>query len=403
MLKKFAFKLLSFTALTLIFVFNVWAQAKNPVDNGLAQRGGQLPPPDAGAWMYSVGFGLFFVACIGVLLWMRSKKAREAASQSKDSGRKKDSWDSDALDGDKELEWLRKNNDTINRKRPKKPVRKSLAKGGALKNDTKAEPVLTKEIQLSAASELPFNSVLRLEYPHGIEALPASQEEALLEAIEQVLGEFTEDEEMKELSLRIIAAYKTSNSVEALSQMALYDLSSNTRCRAIEILGEFDHETVFEPIILACADPTREVRAAAARVLTRLGFNRADAWARISLLDEEGRMRQIARAAIEGGLVERYFDRLTHKDYKQAYEAFALFTLLLKARETEPIATALESHPSYMVRIALIHVIKVNKEKDALPYLIKLAENKDLPKEVWDSVENAISIFSPESEEVEAV
>lgn len=398
MFKKFAIKSLTLSALVMSCVLCVWPQAKNPLDNGLVQQTGQLPPPDDGAWMYSVGFALFFAACIGMLLWMRSKKKAEAAvSRSRENGRKRDAWDSDALDGDKELEWLRKNNDTINRKRPKKPARKPLPKEGA----PMPAPVLSKEIQLAAASELPFNNILRLEYPEGIEPLPAIDDEALLEAIEQVMDEFNDDEEMKELSLRIIAAHKTSNSVEALSQLALYDLSSNTRCRAIEILGEFDHETVFETIILACADPTREVRAAAARALTRLGFNRADAWARICLLNEEFRMRQIARAAIEGGLVDRYFDRLTHKDYKQAYEAFALFTLLLKARETGPIATALESHQSQMVRLAIVHVIKVNKEKDSLPYLVKLAERKDLPKEVWESVEDAIAIFTPEAEEVE--
>jgi hypothetical protein len=407
MFKKSAFKFATYIALAQSLILGVWAQAKNPLDSGLSQQQGQLPPPDDGAWMYSVGFGLFFITCIAVLLWMRAKKAQEAASQAKEKGRKKDSWDSDAIEGDKELEWLRKNNDTINRKRPKKSAVRPAAKNGAVaKNAPQAEPeVLSKEIQLATASELPFNSILRLEYPHGIEPLSHSEDEALIEAIEQVLDEFTDDEEMKELSMRIIAAHKTGNSVEALSQVALYDLSANTRCRAIEIMGEFDHEAVFEPIILACADPTREVRAAAARILTRLGFNRADAWARISLLNEEGRMRQIARAAIEGGLVERYFDRLTHKDYKQAYEAFALFTLLLKARETGPIATALESHPSLTVRMGLIHVIKVNREIDALPYLHKLAGRTDLPKEVWESVEDAIAIFSPEAEveEVEVV
>jgi len=169
-------------------------------------------------------------------------------------------------------------------------------------------------------------------------------------------------------------------------------------------MGDFDHETVFEPVILACADPTREVRAAAARVLTRLGFNRADAWARVALLDEEGRMRQIARAAIEGGLVERYFDRLTHSDYKQAYEAFALLTLLFKAGEASPVMTALENHPSAMVKIAILHVLKVNKEYETLPQLGKLALEKDLPKELAEALEEAIARLSPAvAEELEVV
>lgn len=409
MFKAILFKALNPGALIIIFAYNVWAQSANssirPQDKGLVAPPAAAPPEDY-TWWYVV-LGVLSIALIAaVIYWLRVRLAPPTLSKVKKSSSRNDL--DDALDGDKELEWLRKHNNTINRKRPKKPVGKPRVKealqpknGGA-----KTEPVAqSKEIQLSGAGDLPFNSVLRLEYPNPMESLPVATDEAMLEAIDQVLDEFNDDEEIKELSMRILAAHKTQNSVDALSQVALYDLSSNMRCKAIEILGEFDHETVFEPVILACADPTREVRAAAARVLTRLGFNRADAWARVALLDEEGRMRQIARAAIEGGLVERYFDRLTHSDYKQAYEAFALFTLLLKARETMPIATALESHPSQMVRIAIIHVVKVNKEYDALPYLLKLAERKDLPKEVWEYLEEGIARLSPAvvEEELEVV
>jgi hypothetical protein len=410
MFKAILSKALSLSVLILIFAYNVWAQAATVNSSVRPQDKGLVPPQPAPApvdytWWYVTLGVLAVILVAAVIFWVRARISQPTLSKVKNSGSSRDSWESDALDGDKEMEWLRKHNNTINRKRVKKPSGKPVGKEKAPPKNgaaAKAEPViLTKEIQLSGAGDLPFNSILRLEYPHNFDQLPVSQEESLLEAIEQVLDEFNEDEEIKELSMRIIAAYKTRNSVDALSQVALYDLSANTRCKAIEILGEFDHESVFEPIILACADPTREVRAAAARVLTRLGFHRADCWARVALLDEEGRMRQIARAAIEGGLVDRYFDRLTHSDYKQAYEAFALFTLLLKARETTPVATALESHPSQMVKIAIIHVVKVNKEYDALPYLLKLAERKDLPKEVWEYLEEAIARLSRATEETE--
>ncbi|MEO6051318.1 MAG: hypothetical protein ABIP78_08305 [Pyrinomonadaceae bacterium] len=74
-----------------------------------------------------------------------------------------------------------------------------------------------------------------------------------------------------------MTAFRTRNSVEALSQIALYDLSSNLRSKAVATLTDFDHESVFEAILLACADPTREVRAASARGVFRLNFDRADA------------------------------------------------------------------------------------------------------------------------------
>src|ERR1700755_535781 len=121
MFNKFAFRSLIFSTLNALFVSAAVAQARNPVDSGLVQQT-QLPPPDDGTWMYTVGFTLFFIVCIAVLLWMCSKKkyaAAAGAALSKGS-RRKDNWDSDAIEGDKELEWLRKNNDTINRKRPKK-------------------------------------------------------------------------------------------------------------------------------------------------------------------------------------------------------------------------------------------------------------------------------------------
>jgi hypothetical protein len=401
MLKAILNKALRLNALAIIFISLtslVAGQAKRGPDAGLVPPAPPPIPDDFTMWYVST-FLLLMTLGIAIFFWRRAKNASIAQSQSKDSGRKKESWDSDALDGDMEMEWLRKHNNIINKKRPKKST---VAKENARKAAAnKPAPVLTKEIQLSGVSDLPFNSILRLEYPHTSDTLPISEEEDLLEAIEQVLDEFNEDEEMKELSMRILAAYKTRNSVEALSQVALYELSATCRCKAIEMLGEFDHQSIFETVILACADPTREVRAAAARTLTRLNFNRADAWARIALLDDDGRKKQIARAAIEGGLVDRYFDRLTHSDYKQAYEAFALFTMLLKARETEPIAKALESHPSEMVRIAIVHLIKVNKEIDALPYLHKLANRRDLPKEVWEAVEAAIAKFTPEPGEAE--
>ena len=85
---------------------------------------------------------------------------------------------------------------------------------------------------------------------------------------------------------------------------------------------------------MACADPTREVRAAAARGLFRLNFDRADAWKRIIETRDEFRMSHAARAATEAGIVAKSFDRLIHEDLKVAYEAFALVTLLIRSGET---------------------------------------------------------------------
>ena len=188
-----------------------------------------------------------------------------------------------------------------------------------------------------------------------------------------------------------MAAFKTKNSVESLSQVAIYDLSASLRSKAITILTEFDHETVFETILLGCADPTREVRAAAARGLTRLSFDRADAWTRIMETNEEGKIRQAARAAIEGGFVERSFDRLIHRDSKYAYEGFVLLSLIVKSGEIEGLIEAIKSHKDKRVCSAILHIFKVSKDANALSILYNLIENNSLPSQLKVEIDKTIS------------
>ncbi|MGB7207174.1 MAG: HEAT repeat domain-containing protein, partial [Pyrinomonadaceae bacterium] len=215
----------------------------------------------------------------------------------------------------------------------------------------------------------------------------------LLCAIEQTQEEFDEDAEVRFLALKVLAAFRASNAVQAIAQMALYDLSSKLRANAVTFLAEINHESVFEPIVNACADPTREVRAAAARGLFRLGFDRADAWARIVESGNEGRMRQAARSAIEGDLVERSFDRLVHKDKKNAYEAFALTSLLIKAGETEPIYRALAKHKDESVKLALLHVLQTIKNEDTFESLSDLMTRHNLTPNVAAKV-NEVRSYS---------
>lgn len=237
---------------------------------------------------------------------------------------------------------------------------------------------------------LPIFSIDELEPARPFEQLPLSNDPALISAIEQTQDELEEDETVRELSVRILNAFKNRNSVEALSQVALYDLSATLRSKAVTILSDFDHESVFSTILIAGADPTREVRAAAARALTRLSCNRADAWTRIIETEEEGRMIQAARAAIEGDMVERTFSRLVHSDRKFAYEGFTLLALLIKVNETEGIFEALEKHDDMNVRRAILHVVKITKNQKALEGLYTLLERKTLPLELQEEIDKTI-------------
>ncbi len=292
----------------------------------------------------------------------------------------------DSISADKELEWLRKNRKLVGKSEsPTNPKPEKAKQNGSAKPHS-----VSIENIAEVSSVLPIYSFLKLKPTEPFVALPISNDDALMSAIEQVHEEFEEDEEIRTLAVRILAAFRTSNSVEALSQVALYDLSSNLRSKAVTTLSEFDHESVFETILLACADPTREVRAAAARSLFHLTFNRGDAWARIANSGEQGRMWQIARAAIEADLVERSFERLIHQDRKYASEAFALVTLLIRAGEIEVITNFLHKNRDAKLRRAILHTIKVSKDKKGLDGLNALLKQANLSPDLQEDVDKTI-------------
>jgi hypothetical protein len=332
----------------------------------------------------------------GAIFWhLNAKKQNNAAEEADKKNKKKKK--NEPLDADKELEWLRKNKELID-KRKVKPVKASetlpnsnvFAENGFAKDLQMNVNSNEKNVQLSSGLDMPIYQIQQLENANAFPQLSFSDDESLLGAVEQTHEEDEEDEMVRDIAVKILAMFRNRNSVEALSQVALYDLSSSLRVKALMTLCDFDHESVFEPILLACADPTREVRAAAARCLTKLSFNRADAWARITELKDSWRMKASAKAAIESGLVERSFDRLTHNDYKHVYEAFALIALLIKTGETELVIERLENHPDENVRMAILHIIKVLEAKNIATDLYRIAVKPDLSHEFSDALEETI-------------
>lgn len=363
--------------------------------NLLAQQPTQLPtklPPaeETGWWWYLTL--LFLVAGLaGAIIWKIKNKPQTETSAKNTRGTKKETnSDRMSFDADEEMEWLRKNQNIVDRKRKKKPSLNLPKTNEVLSQSPVESQTLSYSLEDLESVPLPVFKFEAIEPYKSFDALPLSNDEALISAIEQTQDEYEEDEEVRDLAVRILAAFKTRNSVESLSQVAIYDLSSNLRSKAVLVLTEFDHESVFETILLACADPTREVRAAAARGLTRLSFDRADAWARIMDIKEEGRMRHAARAAIEGGFVERSYDRLVHRDPKHAYEAFVLLSMIVKSGETEQIFEALKSHQDKRVRSALIHILKVSKDPNVLSFLYTLLEDKKLSVEMRAEIDKTI-------------
>jgi hypothetical protein len=354
---------------------------------------------------YGSVFWMIFIVLLGLggayFLWSRSRKAIEEPT---DENRYREYYrDIDLevadVDGDQELEWLRQAKRSARAtkktaaKRPARPAKVSTETSksgltGDLNFDTR---IFQEKMRMLQYAQLPINSFTQLSPSKTFEPLTLSNDGALLSAIEQANEEYEEDEAVRELAVRILAAFRTLNSVEALAQIALYDLSANLRSKAVSILTDFDHESVFETILLACADPTREVRAAAARGLFRLNFDRADAWKRIIETGDEFRMTHAARAACEAGIAQKSFERLVHDDMKIAYEAFALVSLLIKAGETKHLFEALGDHKDERVKFALLHVIKVTGDPRTLSGLSELRTNNHFSVDVVNRMNDVVS------------
>ncbi len=351
-----------------------------------------------GWWFSIILIAVGVAGVVGFFVWRRSQSRSVSptiGSAYANYYNSHESYEMDGLDVDKELEWLRKAKKQKATPKPApKPVVRPAASGkatGLVDLDTRA---FQERMRKQQYSQLPINSFVELRPARLYDPLPLSDDPSLLNAIEQANEEFEEDESIRELAIKILAAFRTRNSVDALSQIALYDLSSNLRSRAVSTLTDFDHPSVFEPILLACADPTREVRAAAARGLFRLSFDRGDSWKRILESNDEYRMRHVARAALESGIATKSFDRLVHEDLKVAQEAFALVSFLVGAGETNEIFEAIRSHKDERIKFALLHVLRVQNDERTLPSLTALLGSNGFSVEVHDRLNDAIASFT---------
>jgi hypothetical protein len=364
------------------------------------QREREVVSESGNQMWYTMGLLAFVAFGFAAWFWWRSKKG-SAKVEYNYKNRYANYYSqtgaiTEHVDAEKELEWLRKAKGALAKKKNEARANKLSygAKGPAVTNAEETAPdtkVFQEKMRKLQFSQLPINSFSKLAPAKRYTPLPDSDDPALISAVEQANDEYEEDEAVRELSLKILAAFKNKNSVEALAQMALYDLSSNLRSKAVGALAEVDHESVFEVILLACADPTREVRAAAARGLFSLGFDRAHAWKRLIEANDIFRLTQAARAAIESGIVSRSFERLIHEDTKVAYEAFALVALLIKAGETKEIFDTIENHKDERVKFALLHVLKVQKDERTIEELTRLALAMSRKPEMLEKVKETMS------------
>jgi HEAT repeat protein len=218
----------------------------------------------------------------------------------------------------------------------------------------------------------------------SFEDLPAGDEDVELT---KVLGQLeTVDEGGRARVVQQLGTHHAQRSVSALAATALNDLDPAVRSVAVTSLGSIDHESVLAPVLIALADESRIVRAAAARTLTSLHFDRADAYVRVTETADPDTLRRVARACISTGIIAQAVDRLASEDRHQAYEAFSLFTLLARANETEPIIDTIQNHKDDEVRLCAVRVLNAAARSEVAPKLREMIASEGMPENVRTGV-----------------
>ncbi len=405
-------RLLSLSSLLPILSLSVFAQ--NP-------RLATTPPPPEDNTMYYIILVVFFAALGGaVFYWWRSKQSpttpidekpaiNTARVSSNGLSKKNGNKSSDSpVDREKrenrEVEaWIREQallakegamgkNKKKKKVKPKPEPEIERLDGSDENKEVKRNYAVPKSPQVPFVS-LPILKIRQLIQVKDATPLPFSFEPEVDEAIEQIRQE-DNDEEFREIAVRILAAFRAQNAIDALAQVAHYDLSQRLRVAAVVALGELDHQAVFEPILLACADMSREVKAAAARTLIKLNIDRADCFSQILQSEDEERIRMAALSCQESGLAERAFDRLLSEDFRQAYEAFVILTLLVCAKHPELIFQTIESNRNPKISLAAIHVLSCLENFDYEPELERLVALDYLPSEVRTMLTQLLERFS---------
>ena len=210
-----------------------------------------------------------------------------------------------------------------------------------------------------------------LEPAAPVEELPEGSDDPLFAGALAALE--SDSVEQRSEALKTLVQFPVQSSVGALTLVARNDSEPAIRSQAIVALAAIDHESVFATVLLGLSDETREVRAAAARSLSRFSFDRADAYVRVIESGDEETIQNVAKACIQAGIVSQNLDRLASSDHRQAYETFTLICLLAKAKMSEPILDAISDHSSIEVRLKTVHLLACTGQPEVFGQLRELA------------------------------
>jgi HEAT repeat protein len=214
------------------------------------------------------------------------------------------------------------------------------------------------------------NEITKLEPASSVQELPeTADDEKLAQGLVKIESQ---DIDERSEAIKSLGQFSTRTSVAALARIARLDPVSAVRALAISSLAFINHESVFPAILIAMADESRGVRAAAARSLSRLSFDRSDAYMRVTETDDAETLRDVAQACIKAGIAAQGIDRLASGDH-QAYEALSVVSLLVKANAVEPLLEAIATHPNMDVRLTTIHILGLVGHPALLDQLRQLA------------------------------
>ncbi len=222
--------------------------------------------------------------------------------------------------------------------------------------------------------------ITKLEPAALVEDLPEESDDegfatALLALSSEEVGERLE-------AAKTLARFQAAKAVSALTMVARIDSEAAVRSQAITSLAAINHESVFPAVLIGMADESREVRAAAARSLTHLNFERLDAFIRVLEAGDEDLQNAVAKACIKSGIVSQAIDRLANGDRRQGYETFAIISLLARAQTTEPVLDAIANHSNLEVRLATVRLLTNTGEAYVFEELRQLALQEGLPEEL---------------------
>jgi HEAT repeat protein len=241
----------------------------------------------------------------------------------------------------------------------------------------------------------PFTGEIRgLEPVAAVEQLPEwMEDESLADALERL---DSADVEARVAAAQQLAQFQVQRSVEALTSLAAHDRDAAVRAAAVTSLGNIGHESVFPSVLISMADEAREVRAAAARALSRLNFDRADAYVRVLETADAETLRHLASACVGAGLAKQALSRLASEDRRQAYEAFSLLSMVAKGGQADLIMRVVEENQDLNMRLAAARLLGLMCDAELDARLRRTALGANAPEKLRTAILEAIYRGEPQ-------